>query len=166
MHWSDPASVRFLEAALRALSDRAFLICAFARPELRESFPSLWSEREVTDIRLPKLRGRACEQLLDVIGGAELSVATRELVGRARRRQPLLPGGARARARGASSDQLSLPESILGIIQARLDVLGEEAKFVMRAASVFGESFRVEGLQALLGGDASPLDLSAWLQSV
>ena len=44
----------------------------------------------------------------------------------------------RAVASGARS---SLPETVVGMVQARLDALGSDAKRVLRAASIFGQAF-------------------------
>ena len=45
-----------------------------------------------------------------------------------------------------------LPDSILGMVHARLDAEGDVAKQILRAASIFGERFSRRGLAALLGG--------------
>ena len=45
----------------------------------------------------------------------------------------------------------ALPDTVLGMVQARLDALGPEAKKVLRAASVFGEVFWRGGVAALVG---------------
>jgi predicted ATPase len=163
LHWADPASVRFLEAALRALEERPLLVVAFARPEVREAFPQLWAERDLIEVRLSKLGARVCERLLDAIAGPEMSAATRGwLVERAEGNPFFLE----ELVRGLSTrkDERDLPLTILGIIQARLDALGSDAKLIMRAASVYGQVFHQEGVQALLGPHASLLDVPGWLQ--
>src|SRR5262249_1547994 len=48
----------------------------------------------------------------------------------------------------------ALPDSVIGMVQARLDAEGPEARRVLRAASVFGERFSQGGVAALLGGEA------------
>jgi tetratricopeptide (TPR) repeat protein len=162
LHWADEASVRLLEAGLRSVGERPLLVLAFARPEVREAFPRLWAERDVLELRLPKLSARACEQLLDGIAGVSLSATTRaRLVERADGNPFFLE----ELVRGAASSEYSteLPDTILGIIQARLDRLGEQAKLLLRAASVFGEAFRIDGVMALLGVDAADFDLPGWL---
>jgi len=49
------------------------------------------------------------------------------------------------------------------MVQARLDVLGADARRVLRAASVFGETFWSGGVAALMGNDAKALDVPAHL---
>ena len=51
------------------------------------------------------------------------------------------------------------------MVQARLERLEDDARRVLRAASVFGESFWSGGVRALLGGCASD-SLAAWLASL
>ncbi len=46
----------------------------------------------------------------------------------------------------------SLPDSVLAMVQARLDAEGADGKRVLRAAAIFGERFSRAGLAALLGG--------------
>src|SRR5262249_4095499 len=57
----------------------------------------------------------------------------------------------------------ALPDSVIGMVQARLDVEGGEAKRVLRAASVFGERFSRAGVAALLGGEGQLMDVAHWL---
>ena len=52
---------------------------------------------------------------------------------------------------------------MLAAIQARLDALGEDAKLLLRVASVFGTEFSADGVTALLGPQARRFDLRGWL---
>ena len=45
---------------------------------------------------------------------------------------------------------------MLGMVQARLDAIGPEAKRALRGASVFGATFWGGGLSVVLGGDGPP----------
>ncbi|MFT3921494.1 MAG: protein kinase [Myxococcales bacterium] len=161
LHWSDQASLQFLEANLRQ-SEQPLLLVAFARPEIHDKFPRLWTEREVLALRLPKLNPRACERLLAAIPEAELGLEQRKgLIERADGNPFYLEELIRSGGAGQSGD--SLPDSILAAIQARLDALGEDAKLVLRIASVFGAEFRADGVTALLGPQAKRFDLRGWL---
>jgi len=69
LHWGDLPSVSFVDSALRAASDRPVFVLAVARSEVHETFPSLWEERSLQEIRLGPLVRRAGERLvLDVLG--------------------------------------------------------------------------------------------------
>ena len=64
----------------------------------------------------------------------------------------------------------ALPDSVLAMVQARLDAEGADGKRVLRAAAVFGERFSRAGLAALLGrrrGDRRRLRRrsSGWLRT-
>ena len=69
LHWGDLPSVSFLDSALRAASDRQFMVLAVARGEVHELFPQLWEQRSLQEIRLGPLVRRAGERLVkDVLG--------------------------------------------------------------------------------------------------
>jgi hypothetical protein len=136
-----------LNDALREASDRAIMLCAFARPEVHEQFPGLWSASERQDVRLPRLTPRAAERLISAVLGDE---APRETVARIIQ---LAEGNAffieellRQVVHGSSE----LPESLLAMARARLAQLHPGARRVLRAASAFGERFWVGAVQALL----------------
>ncbi|MET0385576.1 MAG: protein kinase [Polyangiales bacterium] len=165
LHWSDPASLRFIEAALRSSRDRALLVLGFARPEVREAYPQLWAERDLTDIRLAKLGARACARMLDTLSGIDLPPALRTaIIERADGNPFFLEELVRSLHTSHGGD--NLPETILAIVQARLDALGEEPKMLIRAASVFGQTFRLVGVRALFGVDATDFDFEGVLSSL
>src|SRR5262249_6271581 len=54
-----------------------------------------------------------------------------------------------------------LPDTVLAMVQSRLESFGSEARRVLRAASIFGDVFWPGGIQAILGDDD---DLGDWLR--
>ena len=46
----------------------------------------------------------------------------------------------------------TMPETVLAMVQARLEALDPEARRVLRAASIFGQTFWLSGVHALVGG--------------
>ena len=66
----------------------------------------------------------------------------------------------RARMEGKGG---ALPESVLAIVEARLEELEPDARLLLRAASIFGMTFWKGGVLALLGEAASAADVSARL---
>ena len=62
LHWGDLPSVKFIDSALRAASERPFMVLALARPEVHETFPNLWEQRSLQEIRLGPLVRRAGER--------------------------------------------------------------------------------------------------------
>ena len=66
----------------------------------------------------------------------------------------------RCEAEGRSQD---LPETVLALVQSRLECLEPDARRIVRAASVFGETFWEGGVAAVLGHSAGAADLRTWL---
>jgi eukaryotic-like serine/threonine-protein kinase len=147
VQWGDRPSLQLVEAALRALRERPFMVVALARPEIDERFPGLWRDSDVQRITLRGLTRRACQGLIrQVLGGVD--DGTQEwLLERADGNPFYLEELIRGVASGARA---TLPETVLAMVQARLDALGSDPKRVLRAASVFGQSFTRAGVSALL----------------
>ncbi len=150
MHWGDLPTVRFVDAALRNLAERPLFVLALARPDVDDIFPRLWSERGATTVPLAPLSRTAAEKLVRAAAGASVDPETAaRIVERAQGNPFFLEELLRAAEAGLAE----LPESVLGTLQARLGTLNEEARRVLRGASVFGERFTREGVAVLLGGD-------------
>jgi tetratricopeptide (TPR) repeat protein len=153
LHWGDLPSVRFVDAALRELDGKRFCVLAFARPEVHATFPDLWAGHDVQELRLSPLGPTASTELArGVLGDAASDDVIARVVERAGGNAFYLEELIRAVAQGTPSD--ALPETILGMVQTRLDAMGAEVKRTLRAASVFGQTFWLGGVTALLGGDA------------
>jgi tetratricopeptide (TPR) repeat protein len=154
LHWGDLASVLFVDAALRALEARPLFVVALARPEVHERFPTLWAGRGMQEIRLGPLTPKAAERLARAALGDRADAETvQRIVARGEGNAFYVEELIRAAAEGAGD---ALPDSVLGMVQARLDALGPEIKKVLRAASVFGEVFWRGGVAALVG-DGTPV---------
>jgi predicted ATPase len=148
IQWGDRPSLQFVEAALRALRDRPFMVLAFARPDVDEVFPGLWRERDVQRVTLRGLTRRASQQLVQQVLGDDLDAETVDwLLERADGNPFYLEELMRAVATGT---RVALPETVLGMVQARLDALGEDSRRVLRAASIFGQTFSRAGVSSLL----------------
>jgi tetratricopeptide (TPR) repeat protein len=148
VHWGDRPSLQFVETALRALLRRPFMVLAFARPDVDEVFPGLWRERDVQRVTLRGLTRRASQQLVQQVLGDGLDAETLDwLLERADGNPFYLEELMRAVATDARA---SLPETVVGMVQARLDALGEDPRRVLRAASVFGQAFSRAGVGSLL----------------
>jgi tetratricopeptide (TPR) repeat protein len=60
-------------------------------------------------------------------------------------------------------DDSNLPDTVLGMVQARFDIFGADAKLVLRAGSIFGQTFRPAGVKALVDEDRRK-DVDRWLE--
>ncbi len=154
LHWGDLPTVRFVDTALRELKDRPFMVLALGRPEVHDTFPHLWNERGLTEIRLRELSDRASEKLVrQALGGGVGADTVSRIVALADGNAFYLEELIRAVTEGRGAE---LPPTVLAMVSARLEGLEGEARRVLRAASVFGEVFWRGGTAALLGGALGP----------
>jgi hypothetical protein len=149
VHWGDRPTVQFLDIALRDLRESPLFVLALARPEVHELFPDLWAERPIQKIPLKRLGKKPIEHLVRHVLGDRTD---RDLLDRLVR---LSEGNAfyleeliRATAEGQRGD---LPETVVTMVQARLAALDDDARRILRAASVFGEVFWPGAIAQLLG---------------
>ncbi len=160
LHWGDLPSVTYLGDALRTLAASRLMVLALARPEVRDTFPRLWGGAEMLEIALGRLSLRAAERLVIAALGENVEAdAAARIVERADGNAFYLEELIRRVAEG----EHSLPETVLALVQSRLERLETEARRIVRAASVFGEVFWRGGVDALLGRGAATRDLDAWL---
>ncbi|HWO26398.1 MAG TPA: protein kinase [Kofleriaceae bacterium] len=162
LHWGDFGTVRFIETALRDRADRPWMVLALARPELYETFPKLWADRQnVQEIRLKELGRKAGERLVrQVLGDRAGPELIERLVTQADGNAFYLEELIRAAADGKNG---ALPETVLAMVETRLARLSVEARRVLRAASVFGEVSWESGVTLLLGGAMGETMVSDWL---
>ncbi|MGK3961960.1 serine/threonine-protein kinase PknK [Sorangium sp. So ce118] len=150
LHWGDLPSVMLVDSALRNLGDQRFMVLALGRPEVRELFPKLWAGRGVHEVQLSGLPRRASERLVRQVLGEEVtSELLAMIVDRADGNAFYLEEQIRAVADGKGAD---LPETVLAMVQARIEALDIEARRALRAASIFGQTFWQGGVSALVGG--------------
>lgn len=164
LHWGDLPTVKMIDHVLRYLAESPLLVLALARPEVHDVFPGLWGERSLEEIRLGPLTRKAAERLVRQVLGDSVPDATVErLVQQADGNALFLEELIRA-ARESSSDE-TLPDTVIAMVQARLERLEPEARRVLRAAAVFGELFWKGGVEALLSGE-DQAQISDWLNEL
>ncbi|NUP06481.1 MAG: protein kinase [Polyangiaceae bacterium] len=157
LHWGDLPTVRLVNELLRDLADRPFFVVALARPEVHDVFPDLWRERAVQEIRLAELGRAAAEELVrHALGKDTPPDAVARLVERAGGNALFLEELIRASVDGRSD---ALPETVVAMVEARLQRFDPEVRRVLRAASIFGGAFWRAGVAALSGAGES-LDAS------
>jgi tetratricopeptide (TPR) repeat protein len=161
LHWGDLPTVKLVDAALRTLRNRPLMVLALARPEVHDIFPKLWVEREVQEVRLGGLTKKASERLVRQVLGAELPAPTvAKIVEQADGNPFYLEELVRAVADGRGE---VLPGTVVAMVEARLEKLDPEARRVLRAGSVFGQTFWEGSAAALLGGQAR---VAEWLEQL
>jgi eukaryotic-like serine/threonine-protein kinase len=162
LHWGDFGTVRFIDTALRDRGERPWMVLALARPEVFETFPRLWADRQnVQEIRLKELGRKAGERLVRQVLGDNVGPETIErLVKQADGNAFYLEELIRASAEGKDK---ALPDTVLAMVETRLGQLAVEARRVLRAASVFGEACWEGGVVVLLGGAMTAATVGEWL---
>ncbi|MEO7327052.1 MAG: protein kinase, partial [Minicystis sp.] len=164
LQWGDLPSVKFIDTLLQALRDQPLFVLGVGRPEVHAQLPGLWAGRDVEEMRLGALTRKAAEKLVRHALGPEVSAQALELaVERAGGNPFFLEELIRALAEGATE---TLPETVLGMVQARLDTLGAPAKRLLRAASLFGQTFWLGGVEALLGDPGRAPGVTAMLDQL
>ena len=165
LHWGDLPTVRFIDFALRALAGRPLMVLALARPEVAELFPELWPGRK-DELRLHELSPKAGAKLArHVLGDAVPEERIARIVTRAAGNAFFLEELVRAVAEGRAEDDV--PETVLAMVQRRIEGFEPDARRVLRAASVFGDTFWRGGAVSLLGGATNPVtQVGDWLSKL
>jgi len=164
LHWGDVPTVKFVDASLRGLREAPLLVVALGRPEVDAAFPNLWAERSAHQLRLGELGRRASERLVrQVLGAAAPETTVARVVEQASGNAFYLEELLRAVAEGKED---ALPETVLAMVQGRLERLDDDARRILRAGSVFGQEFWRGGVLALLGQGIAGTDLDARLRDL
>jgi tetratricopeptide (TPR) repeat protein len=164
LHWGDTPSVNFVDAALRVLPEKPFMVLALARPEVDRRFPGVWKERNPQRINLGPLSLRTSQRMIEHVVGKLPEQDARWIVDRAQGNPFYLEELLRVvRDGGKVGDDSALPDTVLGMVQARFDIFGADAKLVLRAGSIFGQTFRPAGVKALVEEDRRK-DVDRWLE--
>ena len=148
LHWGDGLTVRVIDAALRDCRDRSVMVLALARPEVEDRYPRFWSERKRQDLHLDGLSKRASVELVTRVLGPDVPQQvvmriTEQAAGNALFLEELI--------RFVAEDRTDvMPDTVLAMLQARLQRLTPELRRVLRAASVYGTTFWRGGVLALL----------------
>jgi eukaryotic-like serine/threonine-protein kinase len=170
LHWGDLPTVRFIDSALRNLRDSPIMVLALARPDVHDLFPKLWHERNVWEIKLAPLGKKAAQQLVravlgDVVPQEKMDALVAQAEGNPLYLEELVRTVAEQPG-GLSNNDQALPETVLAMVQARLERLETDARRVLRAASVFGQVFWRGGIRALLGRQDRTNDVGDWLDEL
>lgn len=178
LHWGDALTVGLLEMTLRQHADQPLLLVSLARPEVHELFPRLGKVFGSQELVLKGLSKRACERLIHQVLGKHVAPMLVETLLRLSDGNPLFleelirsaaeptepPAGAPDvhAAADVSRSGTHRPYTVLAMLQARLSQLDPAARRVLRAASIFGQTFWRGGVAKLLGAESDGLD--RWLE--
>ncbi|CAN5291298.1 hypothetical protein BH20ACT13_BH20ACT13_14880 [soil metagenome] len=150
LHWADESLLDFVDELVDWVTDAPLLVVGTARPELLERRPG-WGGGKLnattlalsplTDDQTALLLGRLLDR---PVLGAESQQALLERAGG----NPLYAEQfAELYLELGSTDELRLPETLQGIIAARLDGLPQSEKALLQDAAVIGKVFWASALQ-------------------
>ncbi|HEX9818278.1 MAG TPA: AAA family ATPase [Methylomirabilota bacterium] len=155
MHWIDQASEEFLTALIDVLPAAAILFVATYRP----GYGPAWIQRSyATQVALRALADREAQALVRQLAGADMTeVDAQALVARGEGNPLFLEELVQAMDR-APDDAGAIPQTLLGVLTARVDRLPDDVKEVLQMAAVIGRRFG-PGLLAQLLSRPEGLDL-------
>jgi len=163
LHWIDKISEEFLGYLIDSLANTHILLILLYRPE----YTHQWERKShYSRIGMDQLSTRSSTELVEVIlEGGEVVPELRELIlGRAggnplfveELTQSLLENGSIERKEheyilSRHALEIEVPDTLQGIIAARIDRVDESLKRVMQLASVIGREFAYRILQTIMG---------------
>src|SRR5581483_522334 len=154
LHWADDGTLDFVEHLVDRTSDVPLLVLCTSRPELLERRPA-WGGGRLNSLTIA-LRalsdGDTARLLSELLGRAVLDADVQARLLQQTGGNPLY-AEEYARMLDAAAGA-ELPDSVQGIIAARLDLLDPSEKQLLQDASVLGKVFWRGGVEAL-GADAA-----------
>jgi predicted ATPase/class 3 adenylate cyclase len=165
LQWADATLVEFISHLLEWSRNHAIYVLCHARPEMQERHPEFGrGSRNQTALFLEPLSAEAMDSLLDGFAPG-LPAELREQILRRAEGVPLylvetvrmlldrgllVQEGSIYRPTG-TIDELEIPETLQGLIAARLDGLDPDERRLLQDASVLGKTFSKQALAALAG---------------
>lgn len=160
LHWADDGLLDFVDQTADRLAEIPVLLVATARPELLARRPS-WGGGKANSVTLSLAplsdddTARLVHALLErSVLPAEVQTVLLERAGG----NPLYAEEFVRMTSERGSDDLELPESVQGIIAARVDALDPEDKELLQDAAVVGKVFWSGALAAIAGRDRFELE--------
>ncbi len=173
IHWADPALLELLEELAERVEGGLLLLCP-SRPELTERRPT-WGggRRNSSSIALDPLTSDQADRLISLLLAVDdlprkvheliLSRAEgnpfflEEIVRRLMDEELIVRDGNRWRAAAAISD-VEVPDTVQGVLAARIDLLAPADKRALQLAAVVGRVFWPAPVRTLLNGDSADLE--------
>jgi class 3 adenylate cyclase/tetratricopeptide (TPR) repeat protein len=181
IHWADQAMLDLLEEIADRVAGPALFLCP-SRPELTDHRPD-WGggKRNSSSIFLDPLTAEDSELLVTtllaveelptdlrrrILGQAEgnpffLEEILRQLIDAG----AIVRSGDRWRATAEVLD-VTIPDTIQGVLAARIDLLDREEKRALQAAAVVGRVFWTGAVGAVVDGEGNPETLDGLLEQV
>ena len=175
LHWADESSVTLLEHLVPLVAHVPLLIVGVTRPDhdcpgarIREIATAQYGDWH-TEVRIEPLTKQYSAKLVQNLIEAEtLSPEIQEAILAKAEGNPffleeiirslmdagkLVPAPYTGRWRTANLDAVSIPDTVQGVIMARVDRLDEDLRGVLKTASVIGRSFFYQILRSIQEAD-------------
>jgi class 3 adenylate cyclase/tetratricopeptide (TPR) repeat protein len=162
LHWIDQASEEFLAYLVEGLSAARMLLLVTYRAGYRPQ----WIEKSyATQITLPKLTETESRRVVEAV--LRLSKLTDDLVETVLSKAEGNPFFLEELTRSLlESPDVSVPDTVQGVLLSRIDRLPEVHKRLLQTASVLGREFHLALLMAILEREVNPgpvlADLKRW----
>jgi class 3 adenylate cyclase/predicted ATPase len=159
LHWADDALLDFVDSLADRVAGVALLVVCSARPELLERRPG-WGggKRNAATISLAPLTDEETARLLAALLGTPLLPAEEQAVLLQRAGGNPLFAEEYARLLASGDPAAGAPETLQGVVAARIDALPASEKELLQLASVLGKVFWTDALSRLSGVEAGPLE--------
>jgi class 3 adenylate cyclase/tetratricopeptide (TPR) repeat protein len=166
LQWADAALVEFIGHLLEWSRSRPIFVLCLARPELQSRHPEFGHGSHQTTLSLAPLSEQAMTELLDGFVPGLPDELRERILGRSEgvplyaveTVRMLLDRGLLVEENGVyrltgEVGELDVPETLQGLIAARLDGLDPEERRLLQDAAVLGKTFTKDSLAALFGSD-------------
>jgi class 3 adenylate cyclase/tetratricopeptide (TPR) repeat protein len=159
LQWADDGLLDFVDALVDLVEGVPLLVVACARPELLERRPD-WGggKRNALTVSLPPLSADETSRLVEsLLGRDPADDELREAVVERAAGNPLYAEEF-VRMQTAGGDTTGLPDSVLGIVTARVDLLPPGEKELLRDAAVMGSVVWSDGLRVVSQQDGETVE--------
>jgi tetratricopeptide (TPR) repeat protein len=154
LHWAQPDLLDLLEQLVSEVAGPLLLV-GTARPEVLDARPSWGRRREATTVWLEPLEPRDAARLVEDAPAGVRDVVLERAEGNPFFLEELVACFGEA----GDLDAAAIPDSIRGVLAARIDQLPPLEKEALQAASVIGRTFWREAVEALLAGAPASFSL-------
>jgi class 3 adenylate cyclase/tetratricopeptide (TPR) repeat protein len=155
LHWADDDLLDFIDHLVEWAADAALLVVCTARPELLERRPG-WGggKPNAITISLSPLSDEETARLIGTLLERPVLAAETQsdLLSRAGG-NPLYAEQYASMLRETGRTDVTIPDTVQGIVAARLDLLDPDAKALLQDAAVLGRTFWSGGVGFMGGGD-------------
>ena len=159
LHWVDRTSEEFLTSLVDNLGAQPILLLCTYRP----GYQPPWAGRSyASQLSLPRLALDDSRELVHALLPSAAVGQAQVVVRRGEGNPFFLEELARAVHGGDGSEEVTVPETVEGLLMARIDRLGDESRRVLQIGSVLGREFTPQLLQLVWNGP----DLDAHLMEL